>query len=779
MAGALDGIVVVDLAGSVASAYCTRLLADLGADVTLVPTRIAQPGAQSDEGLLFALNYGKRLLEAGSDEEARALVARADVVVTGRLPEAMAAEGLDMDALRIAHPRLIQVSITHYGLTGPYRDWVGDEITDYALGGYHYFGGDPQREPLMVPGEQAQHHAGMQGALAALVALTERDRSGLGQLVDISAVEAMLSAHSWTSVAWTHEGQVLSRTPTDLIRCADGWVYFMLTNLEGIGVLIGQYDLPSDPRFATVQARLQHRDTLHAMLGAWCATRTMEAIYRTGQELRVAVTPVSTVRDLFLSPQLTARQWFRTVEHPAKGKVQVPGMPYRIVPSPGGGGQVSRFAASARSPFSGAADEHGTSQAGSLLPLAGLRIVELTANWAGPLAGRYLADLGAEVIKVESPTRPATRALHFAGNDGRARPYNRSGYFNKLNRNKLGVVLDIATERGRELFLRLIARADVFIENNSVRVLGNLGISHEVLRRVKPDIILCSMSGFGQTGPERDYVAYGSNIETVSGLAALMTYHDDPTPHRTGSYYADPVAGAHGAIAILAALRHRARTGEGSLIDLSLLESAAALFGEALMAWSLHGRLPAPRGNRHPIHAPQGVYRCAGNDSWLALTVRGEEEWRALCGVLGREDLASDAALASPAGRRLKHDAIDAAISQWCVGLDHYDAARRLQAVRVPAAPVLANYELLSDPHLHARGFYVPVPHPEVGVLPFPGFPWRFSRTPGAIRHGAPCFGEHNHHVFRHILGLTEPEIAELYERRITSDDPLLPVGGA
>ncbi len=406
------------------------------------------------------------------------------------------------------------------------------------------------------------------------------------------------------------------------------------------------------------------------------------------------------------------------------------------------------------------------------LPLAGLRVLELTANWAGPLAGRYLADLGAEVIKVEAPKRPATRGLHYAGGDGRTRPYNRSGYFNKLNRNKLGVALDLSLPRGREAFLRLVRRADVVIENNSARVLANLNLTYDVLRQEKPDIILCSMSGFGGSGPERDYVAYGSNIETVSGLAALMAYHDDPTPHRTGSYYADPVAGAHGAIAILAALRHRDRTGRGQWIDLSLLESAAALFGEALMDWSLNGRVAVPLGNRHPFYAPQGCYPCAGNDSWLVLTVRDEAEWQGLCRVLGRTDLASDPDLGTAAGRRAAHDALDDAISAWSRGLDHYEAARRLQAEGVPAAPVLANWELLSDPHIFARGFYVPVPHREVGVLPFPGMPWHFSDTPGAVRFGAPCFAEHNGLVFREILGLPEEEIEKLYAEGVTADEP-------
>ncbi len=802
--GALDGVRVLDLAGGIAGGYAGKLLADLGADVLLVEPpagdscRYLGPYAADStdrerSGLHLYLHAGKRSVVAGLASEAgRALVARllpdADVLLTAQQPEALAAAGLDPDGLREACPRLVHISLTAYGASGPYRHWHSDEITDYAMGGWLGFGGEPERGPLMIPGGQAQHHGGMQAALAVLVALHERERSGLGQFVDISTVEAMLSAHSWLSVAWSHTGQIMARTATDLVRCADGWVYFMPANLDRTFLLIEQPELLDDPRFSTLQARMQHRPELQAIVAEWCKDRTMEEIYRTGQELRVAVTPVHTVRDLDRAAQLAARDWWVEREHPRAGRVRLPGVPYCLSDTPA---QVSHPAP--------ALDEHGaavratgwgteytarpapgpvSTVGGSELPLAGVRVLEITANWAGPLAARYLADLGADVIKVEAPARPATRGMYWPGNDPRARPYNRSGYFNKLNRNKRGLVLDLAHPRGRELFLDLARSTDIVIENNSARVMGNLGLDYAALCTVKPDMIMCSMSGFGATGPERDYVAYGSNIETVSGLAALMTYPGDPTPHRTGSYYADPVAGGHGVIAILAALRHRERTGRGQWIDLSLLESAAALFGEALMTWTMTGQLPAPRGNRHPQHAPQGTYPCAGNDSWLALTVRAEEDWQALCRTMGRGDLESRSDLATAAGRHAAHDELDTAIAAWSRSLDHYEAARHLQAAGIAAAPVLSNYELLSDPHLTARGFYTPVPHPEVGTLPFPGMPWRFSRTPGTVRRGAPCFGEHNRAIFTEELGLSEQAIAELYDAGITADEPLVQLTG-
>ena len=822
MSGPLTGVRVLDLAGDVAGGYATKLLAGFDATVLLGeppggdPCRHTGPfpddSADTERsGMFLHLGAGKHSTVIDLTTEAdRALVLRllpeTDILVTALLPEQLAAAGLDPAKLGSRYPRLVHISITHLGLSGPYRDRQATELTDYAMGGYLGFGGEPERGPLMIPGDQAQHHGGMQAAIAALVALAERDRSGHGQFVECSTVEAMLSAHSWLTTSWSHSGQIMSRTPTDLIPCADGWVFFMMTNLEGLAVLIEQPDLLDDPRFATPLMRLANRDALQEIVGGWCKTHTMEEIYTLGQELRVAVTPVRTVAGLADAEQLAVRGWFREVQHPQAGALRLPGPPYHLTATPvaisapaplldqhGGAVRSAGWAAlapvkagqktaettpaqqqrTALSPVTAAYQPAYWRPAPPSLPLTGLRVLELTANWAGPLAGRHLADLGAEVIKIEAPARPATRGLHSVGNDStHPRHYNRSGYFNKLNRNKLGLVLDLAKPKGRDLFLDLVRRADVVIENNSARVMGNLGIDYPRLKEVKPDIILCSMSGFGGSGPERDYVAYGSNIETVCGLAALMNYPGDPTPHRTGSYYADPVAGGHGAIAILAALRHRDRTGEGQWIDLSLLESAAALFGGPLMEWQINQRLPAARGNRHPSFAPQGCYPCAGRDAWLAISIRDDDDWRRLCAATGRGDLLEREAWRSAAGRQAAHDAIDEEISAWTRTLDHYRAAQLLQEAGVAAAPVLMNFELLSDPHLADRGFYQQVWHSECGVLPFPGLPWRFGRTPGLIRWGAPCFGEHNRAIFSDVLGQSQEQIAALYAEGITADEP-------
>jgi crotonobetainyl-CoA:carnitine CoA-transferase CaiB-like acyl-CoA transferase len=307
-----------------------------------------------------------------------------------------------------------------------------------------------------------------------------------------------------------------------------------------------------------------------------------------------------------------------------------------------------------------------------------------------------------------------------------APPRNRSAYFNKLNRNKRAVCLDLSKPAGRDVFLKLVTKADVVLENNSARVMAQLGLAYEHLRAVNPGIIMCSMSGFGSTGPERNYSAYGSTIETLSGLASLLGY--GPEFFGTGSY-ADPSQAPTARSAMLAALHARRRTGEGQWLDMALLEAVGPFFAQQFLEYTVQGHVPQPMGNRSPRYSPQNVYPTFGRDCWLALTVRDEQDWTALCAVIGRREWAADPALRTVEGRRACETEIEGVIRQWAAQLDHITAAESLQAAGVPAAPVMPNWEILSDNHLNERRFFVPTRHPEAGTFPYPGFPWRFEKT--------------------------------------------------
>ncbi|MCH8310265.1 MAG: CoA transferase [Chloroflexi bacterium] len=674
-------------------------------------------------------------------------------------------------------------SITHFGQTGPYRDWQSDEIVDYAMGGYMYFGGHRDREPLMLTNNQAQLNAGAQAAIGSLAAIWRARRTGRGQHVDVSTVEAMLSAHAWTSTSWTHEGVIMRRSEPDSIPCKDGYVWLMTMRWDPtLFVLIERPDLMDDPRFADRQSWFENRDQLLKLLGEWCAQHTKDEIFRSAQALRLALTPVNNAADLLKSEQLEARNWFQKVEHPDAGLVTLPGFPYLLSETPAaihapaprlGQHESPRFA---RNPELGSRSARPAlepeSYAGRELPLMGIRVLELTANWAGPLAGRFLADLGAEVIKIEPPDRPMTRGARYPGGDPFRYHYNRAAYFNKMNRNKYGITLDLNQDEGKRLFMELIAESDVLIENNSPRVMRNFGLEYDTLRQANPDLIMVSISGFGQTGPERDYIAYGANIEASCGLADATGYPDDDRPYKTTLFYADPVTAMHAAVAVLAALHNREEGGGGQFIDLSLHENGITFFPEALLEYTITGNLAKRRGNRHSIFAPQGCYPSIGDDAWIALTVRNDDEWGRLARVIERNDLAEDEKFSTAEKRRVHHDEIDEAISQWTANYDHNEATRILQDAGIAAGPVLANWELVSNQHFHERGFYVPVAHSEMGVFPYPGMPWILSRTPGMIRMAAPKFGEHNRLVFDEFLKLSERKLAELYEKRVIADAP-------
>lgn len=429
-------------------------------------------------------------------------------------------------------------------------------------------------------------------------------------------------------------------------------------------------------------------------------------------------------------------------------------------------------------------------------PLDGVRVVDLSIVWAGPHATRALADLGAEVIKVESTTRmdpvrgPAVavtgREGAYPGHDGGDRPYNRHGYFIERNRSKYGVTIDLKRPAGIALLTRLVAISDVVIDNFAYGVMDRLGLGYDDLRAVKPGIIQVSMPSFGMSGPERDYVGFGATNDQLSGLVSITGYGPDWL-ESPGINASDPIAGMHAAIAVMAALVHRHRSGEGQLIDLSHRESATRLLGPQVLNYAMNGRVAAPTGNASERMAPHGVYRCAPeidplptppghepnpSDAWVAIACRDDAEWRALCDAMGRPHLAGDARFADLPSRLREREALDAEIAAWTRPLDRYDAMRRLQAAGVPAAPVLSAARMFADPHLRARGFIVTIPHDDVGPREYQGMPWRLAETPGTIPRGAPLLGQHNRLVFGGMLGLSDDDLAELERSGIIGERP-------
>lgn len=768
---ALPDVVVLELASRVAGPYCGKLLADLGAQVIKVesaagdPLR-AEPPLVGSESAFFNFMNGNKLgvrLDA-ADERLAALVAHADIVIHDLRGDA--ANAFDARTRSLA-PQALCLSITPYGRSGERAAWQATPFTEWATGGYHYFAGDPERMPLALPGYQAEFHAGLHAAIAALAGLWHARDTGEGQAVEISHQEAVLNDHAWLTTMWTHMGQVQRRGGSPYVRCADGYVFlFNLVPYANLFVLMERFDLLEDEELQQPLNWVQRFPEVRKAFEEWCATRTKAEVYHAAQELRIAASPVNTMEDVSNSEQLAAREWFGSVEVDGR-TFKATGFPYKVTGTP--------CATTAPAPKLG---EHTAEVLGSGFPwanagaasppapqqpksgaLSGVRVIEVTANWAGPIPGRHFADLGADVIKIELQTKPATRALIYPVDDLWPDFFHRSGYFNKLNRNKRAIALDLSKPRGRDIFLKLVATADAVLENNAARVMGQLGLAYDDLKGVNPGIVMCSMSGYGSSGPERGYSAYGSNIETSSGLASLLGYRPGEF-FGTGSFYADPVTGNHGAVALLAALHHKRRTGEGQWIDMALLEAVGPFFAQQFLEFSTSGVNPVPQGDQWGHGwVLQGTFHTAGKDCWLAVTCRDEPELRAAARIAAAEgETAQD---------------VEAALRSWALTHDHVTAARLLQEAGVPAAPVFANWEIVSDNHLNDRGYFVPVRHPSVGTYSFPGFAWRFSETPAAITRPAPRFAEHNHEIFEGLLQLTPDEVARLYDEGVTGDAPI------
>ncbi len=406
-------------------------------------------------------------------------------------------------------------------------------------------------------------------------------------------------------------------------------------------------------------------------------------------------------------------------------------------------------------------------------PLSGVRVLDLTQVYAGPTCTRLLSDLGADVIKVEGLKRiDITRNFVIADNDSQGDYWNRAGYFLYRNGGKRSLTLDFNDAEAVEIVKRLVPHADVVAESFTPRVMAKFGLDYESLRRIRPDLIMISLSGYGQTGPWHEYSAYGMGLEPASGISSITGYrHGDP--QRTGISFTDPYSGIAGAGAVLAALAYRRRTGKGQHIDLSEQEAAIPVVGYALMDYALNGRLPERAGNRSRWFAPQGCYPCRGEDSWLVLTVHDDAEWQALCHVIGHPEWATDRRFAGVLGRFDHHDEIDELIAAWTREQDHVEAMHHLQGAGVTAAAVLNPKEALLDPHLRERGFFQTVDTGDHGRRPVPRqLGARFSAFETDSARPAPALGQHNREVLQGLLGLSDEELARLREQKVIGETP-------
>ncbi len=798
MVEGLAGIQVVELGGGVSAPLAGKLMADLGATVVKVeppegePTRRRGPfiAGRTDveaSGLFAFLNAGKRSVTADLTQPAgRALLdglaANAHVVLHNLPPREMARLGVDPERLAALNPLLVLLSITPFGQTGPYKDWLAEDLNLIHAGGWGWLcpgpGTDPKLPPIKPFGQHAMIQAAVHGAVSALGALFGALRTGVGEHIDFSAHEAVLTIIGRNFMNWSYAGQSDSRlsrrayAPNGFFRCKDGHFYLVCIEEEQwqrLVELMGNPAWAQEPRFADKLVRAEHEAELNGRLQAWIGQWNSADLFKTCQERRICASKVFACGELPAQEHLRSREFIRDLALDADGTVPVPGPPYRLqrpwwdlrAPAPrlgeANGGVQGLFVRERARP----AAKPPQAATGPGRPLAGVRVVDFGWVWAGPHATLMLAHMGADVIKVESVSRMDLLRRSGSWAQGMERGPNRFGQFNQLAQGKRSVAINLGNPEGLALARRLVAGADVVSSNFGTGVMERFGMGVEDLHRIKPDLIVAAISGYGQSGPYRNFIGYGQAAVPLSGISALTGY-ETGRPSEVHIAYGDPAAGVYTAYAILAALVARERHGGGQYIDCSLWEVLAASGFEGWMHDVLSKPPLAPMGNRDPEWAPHDVFRCAGEEAWVSIAVTEERQWRALCAAMGQPGLAEDARFRTAALRKANEPALTDLIAAWCAPLDKWEVTRRLQVVNVPAMPSLSHPELTADPHYLARHYFSTLPHPEVGEKVHPGPPWHFTHRPNGATGPAPLLGQHTDAVLKDWLGLQEAEIASL-----------------
>ncbi|MEM7272331.1 MAG: CoA transferase [Actinomycetota bacterium] len=808
----LAGVRVVEVAEGIAGPYAGKLLADFGADVIKVEpsggdrSRSTGPfdGAPDLEGsaLFLHCNTNKRSIVAEDPETIDRLVASADVVIQSS-PEP------DPATLRDRHPGLVVVTVTPFGLTGPHAGMVGEEIVHYAYGGPMSASGSVDNGPLKMGGDVGQYQCGTVAAVTALAGLALSEQSGRGTHIDLSNVETQVASidRRMTYLLYAaYRGQNVERPggyristlPNGCRPTLDGHVQ-LSTLVNWVPRMLAVVDNPDlsaiydDPGFMFDETAGELTD---AFILGWTLTMEKQQAMEAGQAASWPVTAVNRPIDLLDDPHFAERGFFVPVEHPAAGTIRQPGPPIRMAdgwrlerPAPLLGqhtdeilAELAADAAPASPAPAGAGSPDQPDAETGHLPLDGIRILDLTVIWAGPYATCLLGDLGAEVIRVDNPwifptatrgalPRPPKDYVADAGGimggypdaDPGERPWNRVALFNAHARNKRSITLDLRTEAGREAFLRLAEQCDIMIENNAVDLVDKLGIGWDELRERNPRLIMIRMPSVGLAGPYRDYVGFGVNFEGLCGLTAIRGYLDGDLTELDTVFHMDAASGSAGALAALLALRRRERTGEGELVELAQSENMLNHIGELLIDADRTGRVHQPLGNRHATHAPQGCYRCAGDDAWAVISITGDDAWRRFAVAAGSPSWAEDPRFATVAGRRAAHDELDQLIEGWTATLTPDEVFQRCQAEGVAAAPVLDELSALADPHLAARGMFRPNGSDETGSHPYPAHLWRWD-GPDMAWGPLPVLGGDNEAVLKGIAGLTDEEYTDLDE---------------
>lgn len=785
------GLRVLDLSTGIAGPYCSKLLVDAGADVIKVESRAAgdplrrwtasgSPIAPGQDGALFQfLNASKRSIaldvEAPEDrEQLFELSARSDLVIESFPAGALEHLGMSFEAFQSRNPGLSLVSITPWGRTGPWALRPCTEFTLQAATGSTGYRGLPDRKPVAAGGRVGDFAAGIFASVGALSAWLSARYTGMGQHVDVSQFETMLlcmTVYHDLNSQWI-EGPLARAVEIPSVEPAkDGWIGFCAVTGQqwtDFCAMIGRREVSENPAYLDGRLRMEHLDFMQEIIHSWTRERTVDEMVELATLFRIPVSPVGDGRTLPQMDHFIERGVFRK----GPGGFLQPRPHYlsgkSILRPLGRAPALGEHAEEILAESAAAEPRQRATGGGPGLPLADIRVIDLTTFWAGPLASTYLASMGADVVKVESIQRPD--GMRFAGARPGERLWEWSPVFHGANAGKRAITLQLDHDEGNALLKRLITSADLVIENYSPRVVENFGLGWETVRGLNPRAIMLRMPAFGLDGPWRDRTGFAMTIEQVSGLAWITGYEDLPLVLRGAC---DPLAAMHAVFAFLTALEHRRRTGEGQLVEVPLVEVALNVAAEQVIEFSAYGKLLSRAENRGPWAAPQGLYTCAARE-YVALAIATDEQWEVLREFLGNPDWACDPSLATHQGRRSAHDRIDECLDAWFADKEVRRVVERLVEAGLPAAHVINAHHVHPNPQLAHREFFQTLDHPETGETRYPGFPMNFSRL-GTRLHPrpAPLLGQHNDEVLVGELGLSEDELEELRQKKVIGNRPV------
>jgi crotonobetainyl-CoA:carnitine CoA-transferase CaiB-like acyl-CoA transferase len=763
---------VLELSNGIAVSYCAKMFADAGAEVVKAESPqgdlLRGWSAGGPAGALFGyLAAGKKSVTYHDRAEIRPLLAGADIVLTDLT------DGWTLDDIS-AHtgPAAVVVSVTPFGAMGPYVDdhVVANEFILQALCSSIAGRGWPGDEPVQAGGRLGEWLAGTFAAAVAAATGRHAARAGRGELIDVSTYEAMVIAMgglSTMSASVLGADSLLHQRSLELpsiVPTADGMVGFCTITAQQFQdflVMIDRADLVDDAELASMAGRIERRDEFLAMVAQWTETRTTQEIIDLAVAFRIPVAPIATPATLPGVDHFVQRGVFVESE---LGVLQ-PRVPYRsdaiTTRPPGRPPQLGADNGSVHWPPR--PGRPGSADAGAL-PLSDIRVTDLTAFWAGPVATQFLGALGADVIKLEGVRRPD--GMRFSA--GRPPTWDQwwewGPVFLCSNNNKRGISVELGTEAGRSTALDLIAASDLVMENFSPRVMKNFGLEWDAVTAANPRAVMVRMPAFGLDGPWRDRVGFAQTMEQATGMAWMTGHSDGPPVIPRG--VCDPMAGLHAAFAAVAALVIRDRDGVGMHVESTMVESALNVAAEMLVEYSRNGIEMRRDGNRGPGARPQGVYLCQGDDEWVAIAALDDAARVSLADLIGQPEL-RDGDWCERA------DEIDKLISDWTARRTVAEAVGELRACGVAAAPVVAPASLLSDPQLLARGFWETVDHPVAGSFLCTGMPFAFVGKPRRwIRRVPPLYGQHTGEVLMGVLGRSKQDLEALRELGATSARP-------